>query len=164
MENDPFSIIEAMTIAGVTTGSEHGWIYIRGEYPLATERLTQAVDSARKSGFLGTRIAGSQHSFDIQIRRGAGAYICGEETALFNSIEGRRGEPRNKPPFPTTSGLFGEPTVINNPETLINVLEILIGGVDSYRSLGTERSPGTKLFCLSGHIHSPGLYLSLIHI
>ena len=155
MENDPFSIIEAMTIAGVTTGSEHGWIYIRGEYPLATERLTQAVDSARKSGFLGTRIAGSQHSFDIQIRRGAGAYICGEETALFNSIEGRRGEPRNKPPFPTTSGLFGEPTVINNPETLINVLEILIGGVDSYRSLGTERSPGTKL---SGHIHSPGLY------
>lgn len=158
MENDPFSIIEAMTIAGVTTGSEHGWIYIRGEYPLATERLTQAVDSARKSGLLGTRIAGSQHSFDIQIRRGAGAYICGEETALFNSIEGRRGEPRNKPPFPTTSGLFGEPTVINNPETLINVLEILIGGVDSYRSLGTERSPGTKLFCLSGHIHSPGLY------
>ena len=158
MENDPFSIIEAMTIAGVTTGSEHGWIYIRGEYPLATERLTQAVDSARKSGLLGTRIAGSQHSFDIQIRRGAGAYICGEETALFNSIEGRRGEPRNKPPFPTTSGLFGEPTVINNPETLINVLEILIGGVDSYRSLGTERSPGTKLFCLSGHIQSPGLY------
>ena len=158
MENDPFSIIEAMTIAGVTTGSEHGWIYIRGEYPLATERLTQAVDSARKSGLLGTRIAGSQHSFDIQIRRGAGAYICGEETALFNSIAGRRGEPRKKPPFPTTSGLFGEPTVINNPETLINVLEILIGGVDSYRSLGTERSPGTKLFCLSGHIQSPGLY------
>ena len=158
MENDPFAVIEAMTIAGVTTGSERGWIYVRGEYPLATHRLNHAIERARASGYLGSRISGSEYSFDIEVRRGAGAYICGEETALFNSIEGRRGEPRNKPPFPTTSGLFGEPTVINNPETLINVLEILNGGVDAYRSLGTERSPGTKLFCLSGHIQFPGLY------
>ena len=158
MENDPFAVIEAMTIAGVTTGSERGWIYVRGEYPLATHRLNHAIERARASGYLGSRISGSEFSFDIEVRRGAGAYICGEETALFNSIEGRRGEPRNKPPFPTTSGLFGEPTVINNPETLINVLEILNGGVDAYRSVGTERSPGTKLFCLSGHIHFPGLY------
>ena len=158
MENDPFAVIEAMTIAGVTTGSERGWIYIRGEYPLATHRLNHAIEHARASGYLGSKIAGSEHSFDIEVRRGAGAYICGEETALFNSIEGQRGEPRNKPPFPTTSGLFGEPTVINNPETLINVLEILNSGVDAYRSLGTDRSPGTKLFCLSGHIRFPGLY------
>tara|TARA_Y100000758_G_scaffold268872_1_gene210093 strand:+ start:397 stop:2136 length:1740 start_codon:yes stop_codon:yes gene_type:complete len=158
MENDPFAVIEAMTIAGVTTGSERGWIYIRGEYPLATHRLNHAIQSARASGYLGPKIAGSEYSFDIEVRRGAGAYICGEETALFNSIEGQRGEPRSKPPFPTTSGLFGEPTVINNPETLINVLEILNSGVDAYRSLGTERSPGTKLFCLSGHIRFPGLY------
>jgi NADH-quinone oxidoreductase subunit F len=158
MENDPFAVIEAMTIAGITTGSERGWIYIRGEYPLATHRLNHAIEHARASGYLGSKIAGSEHSFDIEVRRGAGAYICGEETALFNSIEGQRGEPRNKPPFPTTSGLFGEPTVINNPETLINVLEILNSGVDAYRSLGTDRSPGTKLFCLSGHIRFPGLY------
>ena len=158
MENDPFAVIEAMTIAGITTGSERGWIYIRGEYPLATHRLNHAIERARASGYLGSGIAGSKYSFDIEVRRGAGAYICGEETALFNSIEGRRGEPRNKPPFPTTSGLFGDPTVINNPETLINVLEILNSGVDAYRSLGTERSPGTKLFCLSGHIQIPGLY------
>ncbi|MEC8922927.1 MAG: NADH-ubiquinone oxidoreductase-F iron-sulfur binding region domain-containing protein [Actinomycetota bacterium] len=158
LENDPFAVIEAMTIAGVTTGSRHGWVYIRGEYPLATERLTRAIESAHASGLLGTNIAGSNHSFDIEIRRGAGAYICGEETALFNSIEGQRGEPRNKPPFPTTSGLFGEPTVINNPETLINVLEILDRGVDEYRALGTDLSPGTKLFCVSGHVGSPGLY------
>jgi len=158
MEQDPFALIEALTIAGVATGAENGWIYIRGEYPLATSRLQNAVHQARRAGLLGADVAGSGHGFDIEIRRGAGAYICGEETALFNSLEGFRGEPRNKPPFPTTHGLFGEPTAINNPETLLNVLDILTSGVEDYRSLGTEQSPGTKLLCLSGAIGVPGLY------
>jgi len=158
MEHDPFSLIEAMTIAGLATGAEKGWIYIRGEYPLATARLLAALDSARARGYLGHDVAGSGVRFDIELRRGAGAYICGEETALFNSIEGFRGEPRNKPPFPTTHGLFGEPTAINNPETLVNVLDIVVRGADAYRESGTERSPGTKLFCLSGHVSKPGVY------
>ena len=158
MENDPFSVIESMTIAGLATGAERGWIYIRGEYPLATERLQSAIDQARQSGYLGDDVANSGQRFDIEIRRGAGAYICGEETALFNSLEGFRGEPRNKPPFPTTHGLFGEPTSINNPETLVNVLDIIERGADVYRQTGTERSPGTKLFCLSGHVANTGIY------
>lgn len=158
MENDPFSIIEALTVAGFATGAENGWIYVRGEYPLATSRLEHAIAQARDAGLLGADAAGSGHSFDIELRRGAGAYICGEETALFNSIEGFRGEPRNKPPFPTTHGLFGEPTAINNPETLINVLHIVLHGASAYRSRGTERSPGTKLYCLSGAVGRPGLY------
>lgn len=158
MERDPFSLIEALTVAGLATGAERGWIYIRGEYPLAFERLSAAIDQARESGRLGPAVAGTNSAFDIEIRRGAGAYICGEETALFNSIEGFRGEPRNKPPFPTTHGLFGEPTAINNPETLINVLDIVSRGADAYRSTGTDRSPGTKLFCLSGHVGNPGVY------
>ncbi len=158
MEHDPFAVIESMTIAGFATGATNGWIYIRGEYPLATARLQSAIDSARSAGLLGQDAAGSGHEFDIKIWRGAGAYICGEETALFNSLEGFRGEPRNKPPFPTTHGLFGEPTAINNPETLINVLEVCIWGAAEYRKTGTERSPGTKLLCLSGHVGRPGLY------
>lgn len=158
MENDPFALVEAMTIAGVVTGAENGWIYIRGEYPLATGRLENAIAIAREAGLLGTDVAGSGQAFDIQIRRGAGAYICGEETALFNSIEGFRGEPRNKPPFPTTHGLFNQPTAINNPETLLNVLPIVLNGADDYRSAGTEKSPGTRLFCVSGHVTTPGLY------
>lgn len=158
MENDPFAVIETMTIAGFATGAENGWIYIRGEYPLATERLKGAIVQARSTGLLGPDATGSGHAFDIELRRGAGAYICGEETALFNSLEGYRGEPRNKPPFPTTHGLFGEPTAINNPETLLNVIDIVLEGADAYRSRGTERSPGTKLLCLSGRVGRPGLY------
>lgn len=163
IERDPFALVEAMTIAAVTVGAERGWVYIRGEYPLATQRLADAVDQARAAGLLGPDLAaagpaGAGVAFDIEIRRGAGAYICGEETALFNSLEGFRGEPRNKPPFPTTHGLFGEPTVVNNPETLLNVLDVLTMGVDAYRAVGTEASPGTKLFCLSGRVARPGLY------
>ena len=158
MEQDPFAVIETMTIAGLATGANHGWIYIRGEYPLATARLQGAIERLRTAGLLGPDAAGTGHDFDIAIWRGAGAYICGEETALFNSLEGFRGEPRNKPPFPTTHGLFGEPTAVNNPETLLNVLDVIIEGPDAYRSRGTERSPGTKLLCLSGNLRRPGLY------
>ena len=125
MEQDPFAVIEALTIAGYATGCERGYIYIRGEYPLATTRLEHAIAEARRHGFLGDDVMGEGFAFDIELRRGAGAYICGEETALFNSIEGKRGEPRNKPPFPVQRGVFGKPTGINNVETLINVLEIL---------------------------------------
>lgn len=158
MEQDPFAVIESLTIAGLATGAAQGWIYIRGEYPLATARLQGAADQARAAGLLGEDAAGSGQAFDIAIWRGAGAYICGEETALFNSLEGFRGEPRNKPPFPTTHGLFGQPTAVNNPETLINVLDIVTEGPEAYRSRGTERSPGTKLLCLSGRLRRPGLY------
>ncbi len=158
LENDPFALIEAMTIAGFAVGAEKGWIYIRGEYPLATRRLAEAIDAATAAGFLGPRIARSSFDFEIEIRRGAGAYICGEETALFNSLEGFRGEPRQKPPFPTTNGLFGRPTVINNPETLVNVLDIVTDGGDAYAAIGTEGSNGSKLFCLSGRVARPGVY------
>lgn len=158
MENDPFAIVEAATIAGFATGATTGWIYIRGEYPLATERLTSAIEQARDAGFLGTGIARSSIDFDLHLRRGGGAYICGEETALFNSIEGFRGEPRQKPPFPTTHGLFGRPTVVNNPETLANVLPIVLDGGAAYAAIGTDGSSGPKLFCVSGRVRTPGLY------
>jgi len=158
MENDPFALIEAVTVAGFATGAAKGWIYIRGEYPLATKRLQAAIDAATEAGFLGAGIARSSFDFDIEIRRGAGAYICGEETALFNSLEGFRGEPRQKPPFPTTNGLFDQPTAINNPETLVNVLDIVIDGGGAYAEVGTENSTGSKLFCLSGSVARPGVY------
>lgn len=158
MEHDPFALVEAMTIAAVTTGASKGWVYIRGEYPLATSRMVNAIAQARDEGLLGHDLSGSGQSFDIEVRRGAGAYICGEETALFASIEGFRGEPRNKPPFPTTNGLFDQPTVINNPETLLNVLGIVLDGGEAYRAIGTEGSPGTRLFCVSGRVATPGLY------
>jgi NADH-quinone oxidoreductase subunit F len=158
MEEDPFAVVEALTIAGLATGAEQGFLYIRGEYPLATGRLLLAIDAARAAGFLGRDVAGSGSAFDIELRRGAGAYICGEETALFNSIEGRRGEPRNKPPFPVTHGVFGKPTAINNVETMINVLQVLTLGAEGYVSLGTADSTGTRLFCLSGHVERPGVY------
>ncbi|MDW3219425.1 MAG: NAD(P)H-dependent oxidoreductase subunit E [Acidimicrobiales bacterium] len=158
MENDPFAVVESLTLAGFATGAENGWIYIRGEYPLATARLRNAVDQCRSAGLLGADAAGAGQAFDIEIRRGAGAYICGEETALFASLEGFRGEPRSKPPFPTTHGLFGEPTAINNPETLLNALDIVLHGAAAYRTRGTERSPGTKLLCLSGRVARPGVY------
>jgi NADH-quinone oxidoreductase subunit F len=158
MEGDPFSLVEAMTVAGLAIGAEQGWLYIRGEYPVAIERLSGAISAARNAGLLGEDVAGSGRRFDISLRIGAGAYICGEETALFNSIEGFRGEPRNKPPFPTTHGLFGEPTAINNVETLVNVLTVVLAGSAAYAAEGTERSPGTKLFCLSGRVNRPGTY------
>ncbi len=158
MEGDPFAILEGMTIAALAVGAEKGFIYIRGEYPLAAERLAHAIKTARAQGFLGQRILGSSLQFDVEIRRGAGAYICGEETALFNSIEGYRGEPRNKPPFPTQAGLFREPTVVNNVETLVNVPEIILKGGAAYSRIGTEQSTGHRLLCLSGHVRRPGVY------
>jgi NADH-quinone oxidoreductase subunit F len=161
MELDPFAIVESMTIEGFATGSSRGYLYIRGEYPLAESRLLDAIEDARAAGYLGASVAGSDFAFDIEVRRGAGAYICGEETALFESIEGRRGEPRNKPPFPVEFGLFGKPTAINNVETLANVLPILAdgpGGGARYARIGTEGSTGPKLLCLSGHVAKPGVY------
>jgi NADH-quinone oxidoreductase subunit F len=158
MEQDPYAVIESLTIAGLATGATQGFLYVRGEYPKATDRLDRAISEARGAGLLGSDVMGSGHSFDIELRRGAGAYICGEETALFNSIEGKRGEPRNKPPFPVTHGVFGKPTSINNVETLINVLHILTLGVEDYCSEGTSDSTGTRLFCLSGHVERPGVY------
>ena len=158
MEGDPFSVVEAMTIAAYATGCERGFIYLRGEYPLARERLQHAIDTARARGLLGDTVMGQPVAFDIEIRRGAGAYICGEETAIFNSIEGLRGEPRNKPPFPVQAGLFNKPTVVNNVETLVNVLEILRLGGPAYAKIGTEGSTGTRLFCLSGNVSRPGVY------
>ena len=158
MEQDPFAVVESLTIAGITTGCEQGYVYIRGEYPLAAERLGHAIGEARRHGFLGDDVMGHGTSFDIELRRGAGAYICGEETALFNSLEGKRGEPRNKPPFPVQRGLFGKPTGINNVETLINVLEILTIGGQAYAEIGTDGSTGPRLLCLSGHVANPGVY------
>ncbi len=158
MEGDPFAVLEGMTIAALVTGAEKGYIYLRGEYPLAAERLAHAIEAARWEGFLGEDILGNGMRFDIELRRGAGAYICGEETALFNSIEGQRGEPRNKPPFPTQAGLFRQPTVVNNVETLINVPLIVSQGGAAYASIGTENSTGPRLFCVSGHVERPGVY------
>ena len=158
MEHDPFALVEALTVAGLAVGATMGWVYVRGEYPLATERLRGAIAQARAAGLLGPDALGSGGGFDIEVRRGAGAYVCGEETALFNSIEGFRGEPRNKPPYPTTHGLFGAPTAVNNPETLVNVLGIVTDGAEAYRRVGTDGSPGTRLFCLSGHVDRPGVY------
>ena len=161
MELDPFAVIESITIEGYATGATKGFLYIRGEYPLAESRIRGAVERARAAGYLGASVAGSDFAFDIEVRRGAGAYICGEETALFESIEGKRGEPRNKPPFPVEVGLFGKPTAVNNVETLVNVLAILEdgpGGGARFASVGTEGSTGPKLFCLSGNVGRPGLY------
>lgn len=158
MEEDPHLIIEGMLIAAYAIQSNKGYFYIRAEYLTSYKHVKEAVQEARQAGFLGENILGSGFSFDIEIRRGAGVYICGEETALFESIEGKRGFPRNKPPFPTTHGLFGKPTVINNVETLANIPIILSMGVEEYRSIGTEKSPGSKLFCLSGDVKYPGLY------
>ena len=158
LEGDPFAIVEAMTIAGLTTGCEYGFLYLRGEYPLAADRMEHAIREARAAGLLGPSVMGSEQRFDIEIRRGAGAYICGEETAIFNSIEGLRGEPRNKPPFPVNQGLFGKPTVVNNVETLANVLPIVLEGGAAFARMGSGISTGTKLFCLSGSVRRPGVY------
>ncbi len=161
MEFDPFAVVESMIIEGFATGSSKGFLYIRGEYPLAESRIRGAIDQARAAGYLGPSVMGSDFAFEIEVRRGAGAYICGEETALFESIEGKRGEPRNKPPFPVEVGLFGKPTAVNNVETLVNVLAILErgpGGGTEYAKIGTEGSTGPKLFCLSGNVARPGVY------
>jgi NADH-quinone oxidoreductase subunit F len=147
-----------MLIAGYAIGAEHGYIYLRGEYPYILPVLEEALAEARTAGWLGTNIQASGFTFDVEVRLGAGAYICGEETALFESIEGKRGFPRVKPPFPTTYGLFGKPTVINNVETLFNVPLIIQRGSSEYRAIGTEKSPGPKLFCLSGDVLRPGVY------
>ncbi|WP_328544009.1 NADH-ubiquinone oxidoreductase-F iron-sulfur binding region domain-containing protein [Streptomyces europaeiscabiei] len=158
MEGDPFALVEAMTIAAYATGAHRGHLYLRGEYPRALHRLEHAIAQARARGLLGENVLGQGYAFDIEIRRGAGAYICGEETALFNSIEGYRGEPRAKPPFPVEKGLFGKPTVENNVETLVNVLPILTMGAPAYAAIGTGRSTGPKLFCVSGSVERPGVY------
>jgi len=158
MEDDPFAVVEAMTIAGFATGAARGFLYVRGEYPLAAERLGRAIEAARARGLLGGDVMGRGVRFDIEIRRGAGAYICGEETALFNSLEGFRGEPRNKPPFPVEAGLFGKPTCVNNVETLVGALDAIANGAAAYAAIGTPGSAGTKLFCVSGHVARPGLY------
>jgi NADH-quinone oxidoreductase subunit F len=158
MEADPYALVEALTIMGYACGAERGYIYIRGEYPLAEARLSHAVATARDYGFLGDDVMGEGFAFDIEVRRGAGAYIAGEETALINSLEGKRAEPRNKPPFPAQSGLFGKPTAVNNVETLLSVLEILRVGGPAFAAVGTEASTGTRLFCLSGRVARPGLY------
>lgn len=158
MEHDPFAVVEAMTIAAFAAGCERAFVYVRGEYPLAAERLGHALEAARAAGLLGENILGRGFSFDAEIRRGAGAYICGEETALFNSIEGKRGEPRSKPPFPVEVGLFGKPTLVNNVETLANLPHVVLEGGAAYAATGTADSTGTRLFCLSGALPQPGVY------
>jgi len=158
MEGDPFAVVEAMTIAAYATGCERGYLYIRGEYPQAQHALEHALAEARGHGLLGDDVLGHGFAFDIEIRRGAGAYICGEETAIFESIEGKRGEPRAKPPFPVEVGLFGAPTLVNNVETLVNVLDVVLDSGPSFAEVGTDRSTGTKLLCVSGHVNRPGTY------
>jgi NADH-quinone oxidoreductase subunit F len=156
--DDPHRTIEGMCIAAYAIGARKGYLYIRAEYPYILPVLENALHEAREANLLGENIFGSGFSFDVEVRVGAGAYICGEETALFESIEGKRGFPRVKPPFPTTHGLFGKPTVINNVETLCNVPLIVSQGATEYRKIGTEKSPGPKLFCVSGDVAGPGLY------
>jgi NADH-quinone oxidoreductase subunit F len=158
MERDPHRLIEAMLIAAYAVGANRGLFYIRGEYPLAYQRVSEALNEARKQQFIGSNILGAPFACELELRAGAGAYVCGEETALLESIEGKRGEPRVKPPFPITYGLFGLPTVINNVETLANVPGIVLHGAQWYRQWGTEKSPGTRLVCLSGRVKRPGLY------
>lgn len=158
MEDDPHRIIEGMIIAAFAVGASQGYIYVRGEYPYAFKVMSDALDEARQAGAIGANVFASGFNFNIEMRLGAGAYICGEETALLESIEGKRGLPRIKPPFPTAHGLFGKPTVINNVETFCNIPLIVERGAAEYRKLGTERSPGPKLFCVSGQVHRPGLY------
>ncbi len=157
LEGDPHSVLEAMAIAGYAIGASQGYIYIRAEYPIAVKRLQIAIQQARDYGLLGKNIFDSGFDFDIDIRLGAGAFVCGEETALMTSIEGKRGEPRVRPPFPALKGLFGKPTVLNNVETYANIPQIILKGADWFKSIGTEKSPGTKVFALGGKITNTGL-------
>jgi len=157
LEGDPHSVLEGLLIAGYAIGSDQGYIYVRAEYPLAIERLNIAIKQSRENGFLGKNILGTDFSFDIEIKVGAGAFVCGEETALIASIEGKRGMPSNRPPFPAVSGIWGKPTIINNVETLANVSYIILNGADKYSSIGSEKSRGTKVFALTGKIKKSGL-------
>ena len=157
LEGDPHVVIEAMAIAGYAIGANQGYIYIRAEYPIAVKRLQIAIDQAREYGLLGKNIFGTDFSFDVELRLGAGAFVCGEETALMTSIEGHRGEPRPRPPFPAVKGLFGKPTILNNVETYSNIPQIILKGADWFKSIGTEKSKGTKVFALGGKIHNTGL-------
>ncbi len=157
LEGDPHSIIEAMAIAGYAIGSNQGFVYVRAEYPLAVERLGQAIKDAKKAGMLGEKIFGTSFSFDLEIRVGAGAFVCGEETALIASIEGKRGEPNPKPPFPASKGIWGKPTLINNVETYANIPMIILKGAEWFASIGTEKSKGTKVFAMAGKINNTGL-------
>ncbi len=157
LEGDPHVVLEGMAIAGYTIGSSQGYIYVRAEYPIAVQRLTIAIKQAREYGLLGKDIFGTGFNFDIEIRLGAGAFVCGEETALMTSIEGKRGEPRPRPPFPANKGLFGKPTILNNVETWANIPQIILRGGDWFASMGTEKSKGTKVFALGGKINNTGL-------
>lgn len=157
LEGDPHSVIEGMIIAGYAIGATKGLVYIRAEYPLAIERLGIAIDTARKNRVLGEKIFGTEFNFDIEIKYGAGAFVCGEETALIHSMEGGRGEPTTKPPYPAESGYWGKPTIVNNVETLANIAQIILKGVEWFRSIGTKNSPGTKVFALAGKINNVGL-------
>ncbi len=157
LEGDPHCVIEAMAIAGYSIGAQKGYVYVRAEYPIAVKRLQIAVDQAREYGLLGEHIFGTDFSFDIEIRLGAGAFVCGEETALMTSIEGHRGEPRPRPPFPAVKGLFDKPTILNNVETNANIAQIILKGADWFSSIGTEKSKGTKVFALGGKITNVGL-------
>ena len=157
LEGDPHAVLEAMTIAGYAVGAQQGYIYIRAEYPIAVERLRVAIGQAREYGLLGKNILGTGFNFDIDIRLGAGAFVCGEETALMTSIEGNRGEPRPRPPFPAVKGLFGKPTLLNNVETYANIAQIILKGADWFAQMGTEKSKGTKVFALGGKINNTGL-------
>ena len=157
LEGDPHVVLESMAIAGYAIGASQGYIYIRAEYPIAVKRLQKAIDQAHEYGLLGKDIFGTGFDFDISLRLGAGAFVCGEETALMTSIEGKRGEPRPRPPFPALKGLFQKPTILNNVETWANITQIILNGADWFRSIGTERSPGTKVFALGGKIKHTGL-------
>ena len=157
LEGDPHAIVEALAIAGYAIGANHGYIYIRAEYPIAVERLNIAIKQATENGLLGKNILGTGFDFELELRLGAGAFVCGEETALIQSIEGKRGMPVTKPPFPAVSGVWGKPTIINNVETLANVAQIILKGADWFSSIGTERSKGTKVFALGGKITNTGL-------
>lgn len=157
LEGDPHSVIEGMMIAGYAIGATKGLVYIRAEYPLAIERLEKAIESARERDYLGKNLFGTDFEFDIEIKFGAGAFVCGEETALIHSMEGKRGEPTSKPPYPAEKGFWDMPTVVNNVETLVNVPRIILNGVEWFREVGTEKSPGTKVFALSGKINNVGL-------
>ncbi|MEG0068996.1 NADH-quinone oxidoreductase subunit NuoF [Cetobacterium sp.] len=157
LEGDPHNVIEGMVIAGYAIGASKGLVYIRAEYPLAIKRLRKAIEDARKNGMLGEKIFGSKFNFDIEIKYGAGAFVCGEETALIHSMEGNRGEPTSKPPYPAESGYWGKPTIVNNVETLANISQIILKGTEWFRSIGTKNSPGTKVFALAGKINNVGL-------
>ena len=157
LEGDPHCVIEAMAIAGYAIGATKGYVYVRAEYPIAVNRLQKAIDQAREAGILGKNIFGSDFEFDVEIRLGAGAFVCGEETALMTSIEGNRGEPRPRPPYPAVKGLYNRPTVENNVETFANIPQIVLNGPAWFAGMGTEKSKGTKVFALGGKIKHTGL-------